>query len=306
MRRACYMNLQGDGIKVASKLFQQAAWLFEHLMTLVSQLAPGETSVDFNKETLVQNSNLALAQAQYLFYRKAMEAGMKPMVLAKIAAQCSVYFGKAFEANQSNQSLRQHETGRFANVMGYHARYFAAMSYWNIAEAEFKTADAKAKGMGKAAAMLRVAVNKIEEARPYVTPLGGGYVDNFNKKLADAIALRDKAIDKNKSVYYEQEPGLEALPKPDPQNFVNLVAMTEEINQVPELDAKLRHVVPPQVRQMQEELKNYLQQIVQAQFTRIQQCDENLDTFLKQFNLPQALYSITAGSEVPEDVWGKI
>lgn len=33
-----------------------------------------------------------LAQAQYLFYRKALDVGMKPPVLAKIAMQVSQYF----------------------------------------------------------------------------------------------------------------------------------------------------------------------------------------------------------------------
>ena len=37
-RRACFLDLGGEGIKVASKLFQQAAWIFEHLITKTSQL----------------------------------------------------------------------------------------------------------------------------------------------------------------------------------------------------------------------------------------------------------------------------
>ena len=80
------MDLGGDGIKVASKLFQQAAWVYENLLSLVTQLPAGQSSTDFNKETLTMNSNLCLAQAQYLFFKKASDAGMAPKVLAKIAA----------------------------------------------------------------------------------------------------------------------------------------------------------------------------------------------------------------------------
>jgi hypothetical protein len=40
-------------------------------------------------------SNLMLAQAQYLFYKKASESGMKAAVLTKIAMQVSEYFKKA-------------------------------------------------------------------------------------------------------------------------------------------------------------------------------------------------------------------
>ena len=42
-------------------------------------------------------SNLMLAQAQYLFYKKASDAGMKAGVLAKIAMQVAEYFKKAYE-----------------------------------------------------------------------------------------------------------------------------------------------------------------------------------------------------------------
>ena len=78
------------------------------------------------KETLTQNSNLCLAQAQYLFFKKASEAGMNASVLSKIAAQVALYFDKAFQANQVSPDLRSFDNRKFANVMGYHARYFQA------------------------------------------------------------------------------------------------------------------------------------------------------------------------------------
>ena len=93
------MDLSGDNIKVASKLFCEAAWVFEHLQTLVTQMPAGEATLDFSKESLTMSSNLCLAQAQYLFFRLAREKNMKPAVLSKICAQISIYFQKAYEAN---------------------------------------------------------------------------------------------------------------------------------------------------------------------------------------------------------------
>lgn len=72
-RIACYMSLEGDGIKHACKYMQQAAWIFETLKEQVSQLKPGETSPDFTSESLSTLSNLMLAQAQYLFYKLASD-----------------------------------------------------------------------------------------------------------------------------------------------------------------------------------------------------------------------------------------
>jgi hypothetical protein len=63
----------------------------------VTNLQPSEISVDFTAESLGMLSNLMLAQAQYLFYKRAMDAGMKSGVLSKVAVQVSEYFKKAYE-----------------------------------------------------------------------------------------------------------------------------------------------------------------------------------------------------------------
>ena len=84
-RIACYMKLDGDGIKYACKYMQQAAWIFEDLVQNVSQLKPGETGPDFTKESLSMLSNLMLAQAQYLFYKLATEKKQSADILSKTA-----------------------------------------------------------------------------------------------------------------------------------------------------------------------------------------------------------------------------
>ena len=68
------MDLSGDGIKEASKLFMQAGWVFDYLKNAVTGLQPQEMSADLTSESLGMLTNLMLAQAQYLFYRKATES----------------------------------------------------------------------------------------------------------------------------------------------------------------------------------------------------------------------------------------
>lgn len=154
--------------------------------------------------------------------------------------------------------------------MGYHAKYFNALAFWHMAENSYKTAEDKAKGMGEALGQLRICVIKYEEARPFVNLVGGTYKTNFDKKLGEAVALRDKAEQMNKSVYYEAEPAADTIKKPDPQNFVNLVTMQDEINAIPDLDNRLRHLVPPAVRSMADELRNVLQGTISEEFSKIQ------------------------------------
>lgn len=96
------------------------------------------------------------------------------------------------------------------------------------------------------------------------------------------------------------------MPPLDPQNFVNLIPMTDEINAKPDLDDKLRHIVPPAVRVLQDELKNILQGVIQSEFSKVSEKDEQMTGFLKQFGLPQVLHSIGANNDVPDSVWVKI
>ena len=116
--------------------------------------------------------------------------------------------------------------------------------------------------MALAIANLTVCVEKFNESKPYCDALGGAYQSNFQTKFAEAQQLLAKAIDENKKIYYEHNIPTSELAKPDPQNFVNLLQMNDEINVPPELDEKLRHIVPPAVRVLQDELKNVLQQII--------------------------------------------
>jgi hypothetical protein len=159
--------------------------------------------------------------------------------------------------------------------------------------------------MGRAVTMCKITAAKYEEAKPFVNLVGGSYKANFDKKYAELTALRNKAIEENKTVYYESEADVHDVPKPDAQNFVNLTSVQEQL-MGNEMDGKLRHLVPPQVRVMQDELRNCLQAIIQEQFSNIQKSNDQLQGFLKSCNLPMALQSLGAGQSVPDDVWAKI
>lgn len=306
MRQACYMDLAGDGTKEASNLFQQSAWVFEHLQSCVVQLPPGEATTDFSKESLSMCTNLCLAQAQYLFFRKARDNNMKKGVLAKICAQIAIYFSKAFEDNQINPKLRAFENGHFANVLGYHAKYYHAMAFYQLGEAQCELTDKESKGCGKAVGMMKLARAKFEEALPFANTLGGQYATNFQKVYHECCELGIRMSKENKSVYYDTVMEADECPRPDPNNFVKMVDITAEINAKPSIDNLFRHLVPPAVRQMQDELKNILQGIVSEQFNKVQKCNDQLNGFLKQMNLPMAIQSLSSTAEIPNELWTKI
>lgn len=300
------MDLSGDGIKEASKSFQQAAWVFDHLRTLVTNLQPTETSIDFTAESLGCLTNLMLAQAQYLFYRKAMEAGMKSSVLAKIAMQISEYFKKSYELSITNQSIKTYDSGRFSNIQNYHHFYFRAMSFMVLGIDTQKNVAETGKGMGLAVGYLRESLKILDQAKAVVGLIPSNYQENFNKKYEEITKTLNKAVDQNKSIYFEPEIKTERLPVLDLQNFVKLDSCLEVIQQKNPLEDKLRHLVPPEVRVMQTELKTQLQNLLNQEFEKEAQVDSQLRSFLATFGLPQTLQALSSNLEIPLKVWEKV
>lgn len=68
----------------------------------------------------------------------------------------------------------------------------------------------------------------------------------------------DKANKDNKSIYFERETPIDQLPKLDGQNFVKLEPALDNVLAKLPIEDKLRHIVPPEVRAMQNEVKNQL------------------------------------------------
>lgn len=250
------MDLAGDGIKQASKQFRTAAWVFEEAMKAATQLPVDCYSIDFSKEALNMNTNLCLAQAQYLFLKKATDAGMNAGILAKVASQVSEYFLKAFRNNQANNVLANFDNKRIANILGYHSHYFKALAYLHLGKSQYASASDEGRAMNKAVTYLTICTTKFTEARGYAQAAGGPYLANYNAKCAEAETLLAKAIKDNKEIFREPRVDPSDLPKLDAQNFVKLEPMSEELNKVPELDEQLRHIIPLPVRAMIDELKN--------------------------------------------------
>lgn len=100
------------------------------------------------------------------------------------------------------------------------------------------------------------------------------------------MKLRDKAIKENQTIYFETEVHQDKIPKPDMQNFVKMEALVDTLNGKFPIEEKLRHLVPPQVRVMQGELKTKLQDVVNQMFEVEQKTEADQKKFLQQYGLP--------------------
>jgi hypothetical protein len=186
-------------------------------------MKPADISADFQSQTCDMNSNLCLAQAQYLFYKIAKDKNMKPSLLSQIAMQASVYFSAAHEKCQMAQPLRQYDNGAFGSKLGWFKNYFEAVSFFELGQVAYKEADDKGKGMGPCCGYLNKAMQCLDRGKAFAQQAGSNYASNYSAKLEEYTKLHQKALEENAKVYFEKVPGDNELNKPDPKTFVKLI-----------------------------------------------------------------------------------
>lgn len=84
-----------DSLKLAAKLLQQAAGIFEHLKATVPTAVHQEPTPDLTADTLAALSVLMLAQAQEVIAYKCIRDEMKDSMVAKVCAQCEELYTDA-------------------------------------------------------------------------------------------------------------------------------------------------------------------------------------------------------------------
>jgi len=152
--------------------------------------------------------------------------------------------------------------------MMYHCYYFEGMSYLVTAQDLYTTADSAGKGMNMAAATFRVTLNNFEKARKIVSTIPSNYMENFNNKISEVSKMKTKSEEDNKKIYFEKDIPDGQVPKPDQQNFVKLESVEDQFEIKHPIGEKLRHIVPPAVRAMQEELRNLLQTVLNQEMEK--------------------------------------
>lgn len=203
-------------------------------------------------------ADLCLAQAQYLFYKKAVMSGMKAGILSKTSMQVSEYFKNAYQHSQTNTGIKLFDSGRFCGVMHYHSYYFEAMAYLCLAIETYKNVAETSKGIGLAMGYYSKTLQVMDGVKSVVMAIPPNYQDTYNKKINEVKTGLGKAKSDNDSIYFEKVIGADGVTRPDAQNFVKMEPMQGEIDHTHNIENQLRHIIPPQVRVMQEELRGLL------------------------------------------------
>lgn len=70
-------------------------------------------------------------------------------------------------------SLRGYDNSTFGNQLGFNFKFYAAMSYNYLSEAQLNYVRENNRGQGKAITLLKITVGKFNEAKMFADVLGG-------------------------------------------------------------------------------------------------------------------------------------
>lgn len=105
--------------------------------------------------------------------------------------------------------------------------------------------------------------------------------------MAQSKQQAKTAAEKAQNVFFEKIPDFKSIKIPDRKNFVKLDnSVNDDFNKVPLMNETLRHVIPPEVRSMQSELKTFIQNLIDQSFKNIEKQEFEERSFLGQYQLP--------------------
>ena len=199
-----------EGQKTALSLYQQAAGVFILLrdQILPSCIAAGDTlGTDLSDSAVSMCASLMLAQAQALFYEKAVRDKSSRGLLAKLSNQASNFYATAAS---TGAALRHHLDPSWENHCKFQETLFVAAAHFQQAMADKPNVVAKLSGFGHLVARLRLArdlVHALEET-PNVSPAILASVNPLKEVIRSELAALEYD---NNNVYIEVVPGKDVL-----------------------------------------------------------------------------------------------
>ena len=194
----------GEGQKVALQLFQASAGIFILLRDQVVPhcVAAGDNiGTDLSDNSLSMCASLMLAQAQALFYEKAVKDKSSRSLLAKLANQASNFYATAY---QTAIQLKDHLDPSWVSHAKFQEFLFASAAHFQQAMFDKPNVVAKLSGFGPLVARLRAARDLAHSAES--VSVGASVLASI-KPLKDAIQAELAAIEyDNQTVYMEMIP----------------------------------------------------------------------------------------------------
>ncbi|XP_066603729.1 programmed cell death 6-interacting protein isoform X2 [Prorops nasuta] len=280
-----------EGLKLAAKLFQQAAGIFNYMKGNVMMAIQQEPTPDISPETLGALSLLMLAQAQEIFVHKAIHDSMKDGIIAKLAAQAEELYADALKLFQKEIFRAFWDKEWVPLIAGKQAGYRAMAEFYQSLVCKNN------KMIGEEIARLEHAVELFKSAqqRSNKPTLFQDYANRAQRNLTEVKKDND-------FIYHERIPDVKSLEPIGKANVAKLLSMPEVFStNFKDLFAEL---VPVSVHQALSSYEVRRNELVNAEISKLREMTQVLNSVLASLNLPAAIED-TNGTELPQSLLDK-
>lgn len=297
-------GLPDDHFKEAANNFLKAAWILEKIKAESGGLKSPDFGLDLSEQNLHMCSYIMKGQAQYCTYQKVKTTRPdKYGLLAKLAMQASAYYGNAYSYASTPPLCKALDSKKFTPILQFSETSFIAQAYYWDALEKQQICTKTTEGMGKAVASIRKANQYINGMKKYEKSLAANILNPYKElcqQLQEKLAHMEN---QNSKIYHENVP--DGVTEIDCMPFGNPISIEEELNKPYEGQAILQRMVPPAVRELEEEYKKEVSKVMGQAFDIAKKNDVAQEQMLAKFGLPAALHAVS-GDALPEDLWQRI
>lgn len=289
---AATQSLESDeGLKLAAKLFQQSAGIFNYLKGNVMMAIQQEPTPDISPETLGALSTLMIAQAQEIFVHKAIHDSMKDGIVAKLASQAEELYADALKLFQKEIFRSFWDKEWVPLIAGKQAGYHAMAEFYQSLICKSN------KSVGEEIARLEHAVElfKAAQQRSNKSTLFQDYANKAQRNLTEAK-------NDNDFIYHERIPDFKMLGPIGKASVAKLLPMPERFcSNFKDLFAEL---LPVSVHQALSSYEIRRSELVNLEISKLREMTQVLNGVLASLNLPAAIED-TSGTELPQSLLEK-
>lgn len=280
-----------DGLKIAAKLFQQAAGIFTHLKSAAPALGQ-ELTPDLSPDTLHVLSILMLAQAQEIFIFKAIKDGMKDPIVAKLACQGEEMFSEVLKAMQKDALKALWEKDWIPIVAGKQAAFHGLTMLYQSA------VFSSAKKYGEAISALKKSVElfKAAQSRSGKSSLFDEYSKKAQRKLTEAIKEND-------FIYHAMIPNADTLETSGKFQLAKIFPIATPMSA--NFKDLFGDLVPVALQLALNACDTHKNEIVNAEVMKLRDATQTLNGVLSSLNLPAAIEVSSPGSSLPPSLLEK-
>lgn len=280
-----------EGLKMAAKLFQQAAGVFSHLKSAAPALGQ-EPTPDLSPDSLHVLSILMLAQAQEIFVIKAIKDGMKDQVIAKLACQNEEMYADVLKAMQKESLKSLWDKDWIPVIAGKQAGFHGLTMLYQSA------VYSSAKKIGESIAALQKAVELFKAAQ---TRSGKPTLfDEYSKKAQRNLVEAKK---ENDFIYNAMIPSVDSLENSGKFQLAKSLPLTSPMS--PNFKDLFSDLVPVALQHALNACDTQKNEIVNAEVMKLRDATQTLNGVLSSLNLPAAIEVNTPGSSLPPSLLEK-